>query len=73
MTRMYLKALRKAVGLKQEDVAEKLGMTQGAYSQIERGRNKQLPIQLIGRLAKLYGVKAEHIVSEEMRYGASKG
>lgn len=72
MARVYLRDLRKAARLKQRDVAKALGITQGAYSQIESGRYKQLSVQLIGTLARLYGVKAEHIISEEMRYGNNR-
>lgn len=56
-----LKELRKKAGLKQEDVAKKLGLSIYAISLYES--NKRQPrFELIPKFAEMYGVTIEEIV-----------
>lgn len=54
---------RKNAGLTQEDLARKLGLSQGTITHIESGRNKET-IHIIA-LAKLLGVRAEWLATGE--------
>lgn len=49
-----LRAARKASGLRQEEVAKRAGMSQGAYSELERGKSKSS--RRPGLLAKVLNV-----------------
>ena len=66
--REYLKTMRKAAGLSQTQVAEKLDITQTGYSYIESGRKRLLNPTLLNDLADILGVESEHIISEEVKY-----
>lgn len=59
-----LRELRTEYGYKQAYVAEKIGMTQSAYSRIERN-DARLYRDTISALKKLYGVSADYIIGEE--------
>lgn len=54
---------RKNAGLTQEDLAKKLGVSQGTITHIESGRNKET-IHIIA-LARLLGVRAEWLATGE--------
>ncbi|MBP2197400.1 helix-turn-helix domain-containing protein [Pantoea cypripedii] len=54
-------AWRVRIGLSQYDVAEKLGMTQSAISQLERKDSKPQK-KTRERLAKLYGCRPEQLI-----------
>ncbi len=54
---------RKNAGLTQEDLAKKLGVSQGTITHIESGRNKET-IHIIA-LAKVAGVRAEWLATGE--------
>ena len=58
---LRLKQYRKSTGLSQGEFATSLGFTQGAYSDIERGRNK-LSGRLIIALAENYDVDLNWLV-----------
>ncbi|MCG9910484.1 MAG: helix-turn-helix domain-containing protein [Flavobacteriales bacterium] len=57
-------SIRKARGLKQGEVAEKLGMSQASYSDIENNNRKYLDEALIEKIAEALGVKTEDIKSQ---------
>lgn len=69
--REYLKDLRAQAGLKQADVAKKLGVTQGYIAQIENGRVKQISVNLADNLATIYGVNIRQIVLGENQYAVN--
>lgn len=54
-----VKAWRKHLGLTQKAAAEKIGMTQGAYAQIEKARNHQ-PATL-QKIAAAFGIEFDQI------------
>lgn len=57
-----LQAMRKAKGMKQREVAQKLDITKQGFSLIERGERK-LKADMAVELAKIYGVTVEELVS----------
>src|SRR5438132_180836 len=59
-----LREAREAKGLKQDDVANYLGVTRPAISQMENGNRKVDAIEL-ARLAKLYGQTLSYFSDEE--------
>ena len=56
-----IKKLRELKGLKQELVAEQLGMSQQSYSDLERGKT-DVPFSRIEQLAKVFELKPHEIV-----------
>jgi transcriptional regulator with XRE-family HTH domain len=66
-----LKEAREYVGLKQEDVAKKLGIPRSALSNIEAGTRKVEAIEL-ARLAKLYQRSVAWFTGEDPRDAAGK-
>ena len=58
----YLLARLRA-GIKQKEVAEKIGVDQSAVSMWERGKNKPRPQHLF-RLAELYGCTVDELLKE---------
>ncbi|MBD2699273.1 helix-turn-helix transcriptional regulator [Spirosoma sp. BT702] len=50
-----IRKLREFVGYRQHDVADKLGITQFAYSKLERGETR-LDIERIEQIADFYGL-----------------
>lgn len=69
--REYLKDLRKQAGLKQVEVAEKLGVTQAYIAQLENGRTRQISVNLADNLATIYGVNIKQIVLGENQYAVN--
>lgn len=64
--RKYLKALRKNIGLSQQDVAEKLSISRQYYCSIENGsRQKDLDTSLVIKLSTLFSISAEEILKQE--------
>lgn len=55
-----LKDLREDEGLKQEEIAQKLTITQQQYSLYETGK-REIPLSMCIVLAKLYGVSLDYI------------
>ena len=58
-----LKAARRAKHMTLADVAEYIGLTQGAYSNWERGETKIDSLQL-SRLAELFGVSVDYLLGK---------
>lgn len=66
MLRKWLKTLRDAKGLKQIEIAQKLGISQAYYNLIETGeRQKDLNLSFINKLADLFDVSVDWIVEQE--------
>lgn len=66
--RYWLKKLRTKNNLKQNEIAEKLGISQGYYNLIETGeRQKDLNLSLINKIAELFNVSVEYIVEQESK------
>ncbi|MDR1705763.1 MAG: helix-turn-helix domain-containing protein [Clostridiales bacterium] len=58
-----MKFLRKQLELTQSDFAERIGITNSALSDIERGRTKSLTERNIASIATMYGVNPEWLRS----------
>lgn len=58
---MRLKELREEHDYKQEFLAERVGVTQNAYSQYETGK-RRIPIEALIKLAKLYNVSMDYLL-----------
>ena len=58
-----IQALRTDIGLSQEDLAERLGVSRQAVSKWESGASDPSTSNLLA-LAKLYGVSAEDLLRE---------
>ncbi|MDE6726482.1 MAG: helix-turn-helix transcriptional regulator [Oscillospiraceae bacterium] len=56
-----LKDLREDANLKQENIAQILGMKQQQYSEYERGK-RELPLRVCIKIAKYYDVSIDYIV-----------
>ena len=54
---LRLKQLRRAAGLTQAQLAEKVGVYQGTISDHERGKATRIDLSLIERLAEALGVE----------------
>lgn len=55
-----LKDLREDANLKQENIAQVLGMKQQQYSEYERGK-REVPIKVFIKLAKYYDVSLDYM------------
>lgn len=66
--RSYLKEIREQLGLSQQDVAEKLGISLSYYSLIESG-NRQKSMELITaqKISMVLNISIESIISEELK------
>lgn len=62
--RLKIKEARVAAGLKQKDVAQKVGLSQPYFAQIERGE-RRLNTELQMKIANALGVKPEDLVDFE--------
>lgn len=62
---MRLKELREENGVSQKQIAEYLSIKQNTYSQYETGK-RQLPIELLIKLAQFYNVTTDYILEIEM-------
>ena len=58
---MRLRDLREDSDLKQKELADYLHIKQNTYSQYENGQ-RQLPIEVLIKLAKYYKVSADYIL-----------
>jgi transcriptional regulator with XRE-family HTH domain len=56
-----LKKIRELKGFTQEDIAEKLGITQSAYSKIEL-KNADLTIKKLEEIANILGVQLHEVI-----------
>lgn len=57
-----LKNTRKNLGLKQSDVAEKVGITSNYYSMIERGEINSPGSKVMAKIAKVLKLKSSDVV-----------
>lgn len=60
-----LRLLRIKLEMSQEDFAESIGLKQGSYSDIERGRTKNISGPIIKIIEILYGVNSEWLIKGE--------
>lgn len=60
---VQLKGLRNKIGLSQAAVAEKLGITQQAYANYERGA-RQPDLEMLVKLSALFNVSVDYIVGK---------
>jgi len=58
-------AIRQALGITQQEFAEKLGMSQQAVSHMENGRNEEMSIVMFKRLVKVFQINPNYILSEK--------
>lgn len=64
--RAWLKSLRENSGLSQSAIAEKLGITQNYYCEIERGEKmKNLPLPFALKLCEILGVDLDFVCRME--------
>lgn len=64
--REYLKKARKELGLRQEDVAKRIGISTNYYCDIENGtRQKELKSGVLSKLSTLLNIPVEKILEEE--------
>jgi len=63
-----LKQLRNTAGLTQAEVAAKLGVTHRTYQNYEAGAMYPRQTAVYGRIAELFGVTADYLLSDEDRY-----
>ena len=59
-----IKNLRKAKGYSQEEVAERLSISQSAYARIERGESHSWSAHL-EKLSEIFEVKPEELLSDD--------
>ena len=59
-----IKRFRKAKGLSQEEVAEKLHISQSAYARIETGESQSWATHLV-KLSEIFEVKPENFLTDE--------
>ena len=66
--REYMRKLRESCGLSQQDVATKISVSRQYYCYIEKGeRQKKMDITLATKLAGVFGVPPERILTEESK------
>ena len=58
-----LRALRQDLGLSQEEVAKKIGISRPAYVNYENGKSR--PVRKLQELASLFGVTTDYILGED--------
>ena len=64
--RLWLRNKREEFKLTQQQMADKLGITQQYYSLIENGgRRTDMDIPLLKRLSEIFGMTVEEIINEE--------
>lgn len=63
-----LTQLRRAAGMTQEAVANNLGVTCRAYQNYESGRVYPKKTEIYGKIAVLFQVSADYLLSDEDRY-----
>lgn len=66
--RQYLKELRKERGLTQNDVAERMGIAQGYYSDIELAvKQTDMSLSIVQKISEVFGVPVATIIEEEKK------
>lgn len=61
----YLEELRKANNLEVHTLAFCLGLNDGRYLECERGN--RIPVEVINRLVKIYGVSHENLILGQIK------
>jgi transcriptional regulator with XRE-family HTH domain len=56
--------LRNEYGYSQDEVADKIGMSQGNYSKLESDKHESFPGEILPVLAELYGIKIEDLIQK---------
>lgn len=59
-----IRLLREEKGLTQEELAEKLHVTQSFISQVEN-KNQNITVNQVRKLSKIFGCSADYIISKE--------
>lgn len=59
---LALKELREKKNIKQEWIADKIGLTKGNYSKIEAGKIKRIDLNQLNQICHIYGISAFHIL-----------
>ena len=62
-----IKTLRKAMGLTQTELGERVGMKKNAVSKWECGRVEDIPTSTIKALAELFGVSPSYLIDDSQR------
>jgi Predicted transcriptional regulators len=60
-----LRYIRKALGKTQLEFADSLGMKQGSYSDVERGRTKNISDHILKTIGRLYNVSIDYLMTGE--------
>lgn len=68
---LRLKSIRVETSLTTDDVARAINVTRDCITKLEQGQFDQ-PLNLVGRLSKLYGVPIDYIVSVIDQKGARR-
>jgi transcriptional regulator with XRE-family HTH domain len=63
-----LRQLRQTMGMTQENVAAELGVTTRAYQNYEAGRVYPKKTAIYGKIASLFNVSADYLLSDEDKY-----
>ena len=64
--REWLLETRKAKGMTQLEVADKLGITESYYSFIEKGeRQKKMSVDIAAKLSVVFGIPVDEIIALE--------
>lgn len=73
MSKVYanIKAIRTEKGLKQEDVAQKMGMAQSNYARLEKGLT-QATVERLEQLAEIFELSVSSILSYEAEGSSNK-
>ena len=61
------KIIRRALGLTQEEFAERAKMSYKYYQQIEAGRKSDLRLSTLEKLARAHGIALSRLLNEERR------
>lgn len=69
-----LKQLRLFHGVKQKDLAMRLGVSQSYLSEIETGGKQNIPLSLLDKYGKIFGIKPSYLLlfSEKMQEGSDQ-
>ena len=66
-----IKTHRKALGLSQTELGEKVGVKKNAVSKWECGRVEGIPISTVKTLARLFGVTASYLIDDDIPEASS--
>jgi transcriptional regulator with XRE-family HTH domain len=63
---------RKRLGLTQEELAERSGLSQAQVSRLESGKSKNITIESLRRIARILGCSAADLLLEEDKQGSKQ-